>query len=277
MLQLRPYQERAIEALRDGFARGFKSQVLYAPTGAGKTEMAIALLDATKRKLNSCGMIMDRIILCEQTSQRLEKYQIDHGVLMSGHWRYRPYEKIQICSAQTLEKREMFPDFSLAVIDECHTVREKIAEYIRNNPNMRVVGLSATPFTKGMALTYDNIISTVTTQQLMDQGVLVPLKIYVAKEIDMSGAKKVAGEWSQAEATERGLKITGDIVAEWVKKTHEIFGKPEKTIVFCSGVAHGTELSKKFAEQGYNFVSVSYHDTNEEKQEVIREFSKPDS
>jgi superfamily II DNA or RNA helicase len=184
-------------------------------------------------------MIMDRIILCEQTSQRLEKYQIDHGVLMSGHWRYRPYEKIQICSAQTLEKREMFPDFSLAVIDECHTVREKIAEYIRNNPHMRVVGLSATPFTKGMALTYDNIISTVTTQQLMDQGVLVPLKIYVAKEIDMSGAKKVAGEWSQAEATERGLKITGDIVAEWVKKTHEIFGKPEKTIVFCSGVAHG--------------------------------------
>jgi superfamily II DNA or RNA helicase len=91
MLQLRPYQERAIEALRDGFARGFRSQVLYAPTGAGKTEMAIALLDATKRKLNSCGMIMDRIILCEQTSQRLEKYQIDHGVLMSGHWRYRPY------------------------------------------------------------------------------------------------------------------------------------------------------------------------------------------
>jgi len=140
-----------------------------------------------------------------------------------------------------------------------------------------VVGLSATPFTKGMALTYDNIISTVTTQQLMDQGVLVPLKIYVAKEIDMSGAKKVAGEWSQAEATERGLKITGDIVAEWVKKTHEIFGKPEKTIVFCSGVAHGMELSKKFAEQGYNFVSVSYHDTNDEKQEVIREFSKPDS
>ncbi|NDG27159.1 MAG: helicase [Proteobacteria bacterium] len=277
MLQLRPYQERAIEALRDGFARGFKSQVLYAPTGAGKTEMAIALLDATKRKLNSCGMIMDRIILCEQTSQRLEKYQIDHGVLMSGHWRYRPYEKIQICSAQTLEKREMFPDFSLAVIDECHTVREKIAEYIRNNPQMRVVGLSATPFTKGMALTYDNIISTVTTQQLMDQGVLVPLKIYVAKEIDMSGAKKVAGEWSQAEATERGLKITGDIVAEWIKKTHEIFGKPEKTIVFCSGVAHGMELSKKFAEHGYKFVSVSYHDTTEDKQEVIREFSKPDS
>jgi len=277
MLQLRPYQERAIEALRDGFSRGFKSQVLYAPTGAGKTEMAIALLDATKKKFNSCGMIMDRIILCEQTSRRLERYQIDHGVLMSGHWRYRPYEKIQICSAQTLERREMFPDFSLAIVDECHSAREKISEFLRNNANMRVVGLSATPFTKGLARTYDNVISTVTTKDLVDQGVLVPLKIFVSKEIDMTGAAKVAGEWSQAETTERGLKITGDIVAEWIKKTHEIFGKAEKTIIFCSGVAHGVELSKKFKEQGYNFVSVSYHDTNEEKQEVIEEFSKPDS
>ena len=277
MLQLRPYQERAIEALRDGFSRGFKSQVLYAPTGAGKTEMAIALLDATKKKFNSCGMIMDRIILCEQTSRRLERYQIDHGVLMSGHWRYKPYEKIQICSAQTLERREMFPDFSLAIVDECHSAREKISEFLRNNANMRVVGLSATPFTKGLAKTYDNVISTVTTKDLVDQGVLVPLKIFVSKEIDMTGATKVAGEWSQAETTERCLKITGDIVAEWIKKTHEIFGKAEKTIIFCSGVAHGVELSKKFKEQGYNFVSVSYHDTNEEKQEVIEEFSKPDS
>ena len=48
----------------------------------------------------------------------------------------------------------------------------------------------------------------------------------------MTGAKKVAGEWSQSKATERGIKITGDILAEWVGKTFAFFGKPEKTIVF---------------------------------------------
>ena len=63
----------------------------------------------------------------------------------------------------------------------------------------------------------------------------------------MQGANKVAGEWSQKDATERGMKITGDIVAEWIKMTHQIFGKPRKTVIFCAGVAHGTDLSRKFA------------------------------
>ena len=101
-LNLRPYQANTLDALRQGFLGGHKTQILYAPTGAGKTEMAIALLEATKTKGNKAAMLLDRIILCDQTSQRLEKYSIEHGVLQSGHWRYRPYENIQVCSAQTI-------------------------------------------------------------------------------------------------------------------------------------------------------------------------------
>ena len=111
----------------------------------------------------------------------------------------------------------------------------------------------------------------------MEQGLLAPLRVFVAKEIDMTGAKKVAGEWSDAEATKRGMQITGDIVTEWIKKTHEIYGKPVKTIVFCSGVEHGTDLCAKFAEQGYNFISISYKDDGDFKREVIEDFSRPDT
>ena len=75
-LQLRGYQSGSLDGLRRGFAAGYRSQMLYAPTGAGKTEMAIALLDATNKKGNRAAMILDRIILCDQTSQRLEKYKI---------------------------------------------------------------------------------------------------------------------------------------------------------------------------------------------------------
>ena len=93
----------------------------------------------------------------------------------------------------------------------------------------------------------------------------------------MEGAKKVAGEWSDKEASERGIKITGDVVSEWVKKTHEIFGEPKKTIVFCAGVAHGADLQQKFAEAGYNFMSLSYKDDDEFKKQALAEFAKPDS
>jgi superfamily II DNA or RNA helicase len=277
MLELRPLQERSLDLLREKFREGHRSVLLYGPTGFGKTELAIALMNAAKDKGSRAAMVLDRIMLCEQTSQRLQRYNIDHGVLQSGHWRFRPHEQIQVCSAQTLEKRGSFPGLSILLVDECHCQRKQTTEFIKNNNNMRVVGLSASPFTRGLGKTYDAVVSATTTKELVDQGWLAGLRVFIAKQIDMTGAKKVAGEWSDKETTERGIKITGDIVAEWIKKTHEIFGEPKKTIVFCSGVAHGEDLSKRFAEAGYNFVSISYKDDDDFKQEAIAEFSKPDS
>ena len=277
MLELRDYQQHAIELLRDGFRDGHQAQILYLATGGGKTEVAISLLDAARKKGTRAAMLLDRIVLCDQTSKRLDKYYIDHGVLQSGHWRYRPSELIQVCSAQTIEKRGSFPGLSLLIIDEAHNSRAATLEFIKNNPQVKVIGLTATPFTKGLGATYTHVVSPITTKKLVDAGSLVPLRVFVAKEIDMEGAKKVAGEWSQAEATSRGKKITGDIVAEWVKKTHEVFGKPEKTIVFCAGVDHGIDLQQKFQEQGYNFVSISYRDDDDFKRDIIEDFNKPDS
>ena len=36
MLTLRPYQEKSLNALREGFRSGHENQILYMPTGAGK-------------------------------------------------------------------------------------------------------------------------------------------------------------------------------------------------------------------------------------------------
>ncbi len=275
---LRPHQEAVLDKLRQAFLSGKRAVILYAPTGAGKTELAINLMNATADKGNRSAMVLDRIALCNQTSERLEKYSIDHGVLQSGHWRYRPDCKIQVCSAQTLEARGSFPEMSLLIVDEAHCIRSKTAELIKASPKLRVVGLSASPFTKGLGAVYDGVVSATTTRELVDDGWLAPLRVFIARaEIDMTGAKKVAGEWSQKDATDRGIKITGDVVAEWIKKTHEIYGKAVKTIVFCAGVAHGQDLSQKFAEAGYNFISVSYKDGDDFKADVIKDFSKPDT
>jgi DNA repair protein RadD len=222
-------------------------------------------------------MLLDRVVLCDQTSKRLEKYDIEHGVMQAGHWRYRPYENIQVCSAQTLERRGSFPGLNLLIVDECHQTREQTVEFIKANPDVRVIGLTATPFTKGLGKIYDNVVSTVTTKQLVQDKVLVPLRVFIAKEINMEGAKKIGGEWSTEETTKRGMVITGDVVAEWINKTNEIFGAPRKTIVFASGVEHGVDLARKFQEQGHNFICISYKDDDEWKKQVIEDFSKPDT
>jgi DNA repair protein RadD len=276
-LELREHQQDVIESLREGFRQGHRSQLLYAPTGFGKTEVAIALMKATGEKFKRAAMVLDRIVLVDQTSLRLDKYRLKHGVFQANHWRYDKRERLQVCSAQTLERRADFPEMDLLIVDECHIARKQTSEFIKDNPNIRVIGLTATPFTKGLGDLYTNVVCGSTTEDLVDKKWLAPLKVFIAKEIDMTGAKKIAGEWSSDVVTERGMKLTGNIVAEWIKKTHEVFGRPRKTIVFCAGVAHGADLVQQFAEHGYNFVSISYKDNDDFKKEAIEDFAKPDT
>ena len=277
MLELRTHQQEVVDQLSQGFKDGHRCQLLYAPTGFGKTEVAMSVMQKVSHNYKKTAMVLDRIVLVEQTSLRLGKYKIPHGVMQAQHWRYRPMERIQICSAQTLEKRKIIPDIDLMIIDECHIQRKGTVKLIKDNPQLKVIGLTATPFTKGLGNIYTNIVGASTTGDLIENGWLTALKVFIAKEIDMTGAKKVAGEWSADEVSTRGMQITGDIVSEWVKKTHEIFGKPRKTIVFCSGVDHGRDLAKEFGQAGYNFVSISYKEDDEFKRATIEDFARPDT
>ena len=277
MLVLRPHQQEVIDKLNEGF-KNHTRQILCAVTGFGKTECAMAIMQDAAAQGLRVAMVLDRIILVEQTSIRLSKYKIPHGVLQAQHWRYQPDQKIQICSAQTLaRKKSGVPSFDLLIVDECHVNYKSTIDYIKANPTMRVVGLTATPFTKGLANIYTNVIGAQPMKDLVEDGWVVPLKVYIATEIDMTGAKKIAGEWSAADVSERGMKIVGNVVEEWVKKTHEIYGEPRKTIVFCAGVEHGKELVSQFASAGYNFVSISYKEDDEFKRETIEDFGKKDT
>jgi superfamily II DNA or RNA helicase len=274
MLKLRPHQQEVVDKIRAGFEEGHRAQLLYAPTGFGKTEVAMSIMQELAREYKRTAMVLDRIVLVNQTSARLSSYGINHGVMQADHWRYRPYEEIQVVSAQTLEKRGNNLKINVLIIDECHVQRQSTTDYIRSNPDIKVIGLTATPFSKGLGDIYTNIVGSMSTGQLIDKGWLTPLKVFIAKEIDMAGVSKVAGEWKSNEVEERGMKITGDIVDEWVKQTHRIFGGPRKSVIFCAGVAHGKDLERQFKERGYNFVSISYLEDDDFKRDTIEEFSK---
>lgn len=274
---LREHQLDIVQKIHDGFKQGHQCQLLWGVTGLGKTEISIFIMKQFAEQYQTSAMVMDRIVLVDQTSMRLTKYGIDHGVMQASHWRYRPHERIQVCSIQTLARRSRQRTPDLLIIDEAHIMHRSVVRMIKENPQMKVIGLTATPFTKGLGKIFTNIVAGPTYEKIIEQEWLVPLKVYIAKEIDMKGAKKVAGEWSTDDVTARGVQITGDIVAEWEKKTIEFFNKPVKTIVFCAGVAHGRDLEQKFREAGYNFVSISYKEDDDFKKITIEEFSKPDS
>ena len=179
MLELRPHQTEVVEKISKGFADGHRAILLYAPTGFGKTEVAIHLMQEIARSWKTVAMVMDRIVLVNQTSTRLGRYKIDHGVMQADHWRFKPMERIQICSAQTLEKRDNFPDLDYIIIDECHVQRKSVLKFIEKNPSIKVVGLTATPFTAGLGDTYSHVVGASSTGELIEKGWLTPLKIFI--------------------------------------------------------------------------------------------------
>lgn len=258
---LRDYQLDCIEQLRDGMRRGHRRQILCAPTGSGKTIIAIEMIEqAIAKGARRVAFIADRIALVKQTSQRLWEADVMHGVIQGGN-SFRRMEKVLVCSAQTLEKRGYWDKIDLAIIDEAHTRRVSTEKTLMAN-DIPAIGLTATPFTAGLGKVYTNIVNARATYELMSDGWLVPPKVFCATEIDMTGAKVSMGEWSDREVEQRATTIVGDIVSEWIAHTAKVFDGPVKTLVFTPTIAYGEKLCEQFQEAGFDFRQVCYDDNH---------------
>ncbi len=72
--KLRPYQQRAVDAVRAKWAEGVRSLLLCMPTGAGKTETALALVLAEATPTNRVLIVVERKVLCSQWVERLKRH-----------------------------------------------------------------------------------------------------------------------------------------------------------------------------------------------------------
>ena len=165
------------------------------------------------------------------------------------------------------------------IVGNCHAQYRSTLDYIAANPQAVVVGLTATPFTAGMAEHWDGVVNVIPTRKLIEGGHLTEPVIYVARAPqDAELGLNSYGEFSDASASAAGVQIIGDVVAEWVAKTHEHFGGPRKTIVFSPTVDHGRELCAAFNAAGFNFQQISYLDKDDASRAAkITEFRQPDS
>lgn len=278
MLDEREYQDDSIQDLRVGFREKHKRQVLAAPTGAGKSVIMLKMIKRAIEKGSRIAFICERRILVDQFSKHLDAHGIDHGVLMAKHWRFRPYEKVQIASAQTLEKMESWPDFDIVFIDEIHAcMRASIKNMMKTRPDLRVIGATATPFNPELGKYFTRVTSVISMSELVRRSYLVPFRVFVAREIDTTGLKVVAGEWQKDELEKRGQQIVGDVVADYIRISNEVFGGYRKTICFSCGIAHGADLAQKFNEAGINAVQISSSDEDQYRADVLADFAKPDS
>ena len=278
-MELRHYQQASIDGLRNGFKSGHARQILALATGGGKTITASELIKLSIAKGSKVGIFCERRKLVEQFSKTLDFLSIDHGIMMAGHWRYRPQSHVQILSIQTFARMERFPHFDIVVIDEVHAAMHKtLQKYLDARPEVKVVGLSATPFSAILPKYFTNIINPITMRELVDEGSLLPYKVFIAHEVDTDGVKvSSTGEWDAKQLEQRASVVVGDVVSDYLSIGQRLYGRKTKSICFSAGIAHGTELVNRFLEVGVMAAQLTHKNNEEEKQEIFKEFDKHDS
>ncbi|MBU5787653.1 DEAD/DEAH box helicase family protein [Pseudomonas aeruginosa] len=237
---------------------------------------------ASAMKIGACAkgkrafFIVDSLELVDQAAKRFYEDGLEVGVIQGDH-SWTDYSKpIQVCTIQTLRSRwkdladHLKPD--LVVIDEAHVLhkmhKEIIAECVERK--IPVVGLSATPFRKGLGQIFGRLVVTASLSDLTQQGYLVPAECYAPHIPDMKGVKTTAdGDWAEDALAEvmGSAKIMGDVVTNWI-----MHAKDRQTVVFACNVAHSRELARQFNTAGILAAHVDGYMDEQERAKIIKNF-----
>ena len=268
---LRPRQAAAIEQIRQAVREKHTRIILQAPPGMGKTLIAAHLIHGSVEKGKRPIFTCPAITLVEQTLEAFEFEGIrDIGVIQAQHERTDWTRQVQIASVQTLVRRAL-PEVDVILIDECHESFEELNKRLDSAEwaGKIAIGLSATPWAKGMGLRWTKLIVAATTNELIAEGYLSSSCVFVPEySVDRSRLKSKMGEFTDASSSEamRSPKIVGDVVKEWKER-----GPGEKTFMFCVDRNHAKSQMEAFQDAGIPF---GYIDALTPMDDRTRQFQK---
>lgn len=260
---LRPYQDGALDKIRAEIAKALRKPeqprvLLVAPTGAGKTSIAAAMIDSAVRKAKRIWFVAHRKELIDQCSRRLDGQGVPHGVIMASHPRFLPHLPVQVCSVQTIAARDLQELLALLggppdiiVVDETHLARaQSYAPFFSLFPKAVVIGLTATPWRldgKGLAELYSSEVVAATPAELESMGFLASATGFAFDTPDLSGLHKRGGEYREEEAAKlmQATTIVGNVVEKWIEHAGD-----RRTVGFAVNVEHSKLLAAQFVEAG---------------------------
>lgn len=263
----RPWQDAAHEALREGARNGHRCQMIMAPTGAGKTYLAMRIIHEALLKHKRAMFVCDRKTLINQTSAVASEYGLGHhGIIQAQNPRMNMSLNFQIGSLQTIAMRG-WPDIDVLIVDEAHTQYKTWKDFIKQHTGTKVVGLSATPFTVGLGRLFSNLINVQTMDALTKEGIIVPMRVFTCHRPDMRGAATAGGEWTDKAAEERELAIVGDVVSEWTR-----LAEGRKTLCFGATIAHCEAVVDQFNRAGIRAATFTARTGEDERRELLEQF-----
>jgi DNA repair protein RadD len=286
MIQLRDYQNEAITATWGGFRHG-DNVLLSLPTGAGKTIIFSALSRQAVEQYQARTLIVaNRLTLVQQSVEKMHKVWPGAPIeIYSAGMNRKRFDWVTAGTINTLVKAENIPPVSLLIIDECHDIAEEEGHYnalierlFAENPDLRVLGCTATPFRTNGGLIYgpDKLFKGVTysleMQRLIDAGHLCRVKSATVPKYDLSEVRIDAGKFVEIDLFNA---VAGeDLIRSTAKTTVETLQALgcNHWLVFCVNIAHSEAMASALNELGVSACSVTTNQTHKECRGLISAF-----
>lgn len=265
---LRPYQREAVSATLDYFRRHTQPAVIVLPTGAGKS-LVIAELARLAR-----GRVLVLAHVKELVAQNHAKYcawGLDADIFAAGLQQRESQGKVVFGSVQSVARNlDQFDNaFSLLIIDECHRISDddnsqyqQIIQHLqKTNPQLRLLGLTATPYRLGKGWIYQyhyhgmisgderclfrDCIYELPLRYMIKHGFLVPpdrLDMPVVQYDFSKLAARSNGLFSEADLNlelKRQQRITPHIISQIIDYAQTRRG----AMIFASTVEHAKEIT----------------------------------
>lgn len=290
-MQLRPYQEQALAACWDFLRHREGNPALVLPTGAGKSPLMAAIAQGAVQQWGGrVGVIAHVQELVEQNSAKLRALwpEAPMGIYAAGLRRRDRFDKIIYAQIQSVAKRaHELGRFDLLLVDEAHRIPLKsegiYTQFINDckkfNPDLRVVGLTATPYRlQGQAVPVcgpNHVLTDVAYEarigDLIADGYLSRL-INKDGDVspDLSHVHQRGGEYIEGELADAMMPLVERTCDEIVVRASD----RRAWIVFCVNVKHAEAVRDALIRRGVTAGLVSGETPKGERARLIADFQR---
>lgn len=265
-MKLRPYQQAAIDAVYAHLATSEANPCVVIPTGGGKTPVIATICRDTVTQWGGRVLILAHVKeLLEQSVDKLRTIcpGIPVGIYSAGLKRRDTDEPVLVAGIQSVYRRPYdLGRFDLILVDEAHLIPPDgegmyltFLQAMRVvNPQVRVIGLTATPFRlkDGPICAPGNILEQVCfevgVKELIRDGYLSPLisKAGTVK-VDTSRLHIRGGEFIADEV--EALMDDEALVQAATSEIAELTRHRAATLIFCAGVQHARHVAAVLCER----------------------------
>lgn len=277
-MELRPYQQKAKEAVFEQWENGTRRTLLVLPTGCGKTIVFAKITEDCVRHGDRVLILAHRGELLEQAADKIHKATgLGCAVEKAEESCQGSWFRIVVGSVQTLmrEKRlGRFPAdyFNTIIIDEAHhCISDSYQRVLQHFPEAHVLGVTATPDRgdmRNLGQYFETLAYEYTLPKAIKEGYLCPIKaLTIPLKIDMSSVSIQAGDFKAGD-----ISTALDPYLERIAQEMEKYCRDKKTVVFLPLV----KTSQKFRDilNGHGFQAAEVNGDSQDRSEVLEAFEK---